>query len=675
MHSLYYPFFESRKRGIMIRFGEDVTKDYARSSRLEWLLTNGLGGYASSTVAGANTRRYHGLLVAAVDPPVGRTMLLQKLEETININNVTHDLSVNAYHGTLYPNGHQYLEEFKFDPLPVWRYRIGELVLEKEVCMPQSENTVVIRYRMVEAPGLSKFSAVLLVNCRSYHSLSHESTLLGFTTDIAGSAVRIDARPQQLRFHVLSDRGEFEPTGHWYRDFIYAREQERGYDFQEDLYSPGRFVAELRSGESVSIVASTMQKSYTDLDILVSREKQRIQNLAGVSDDEFLRRLLIASDAFLVRRATGGRSCIAGYHWFCDWGRDTMISLPGVSLVTRRFNDAKLILKTFARNIRYGLIPNTFSESDGSPQYNSLDATLWFFHALRKYYQYTRDVRTVEALFPALVGSVDALLHGTIFDVKADSDLLLNIGRNDVQLTWMDAKIGDYVVTPRNGKPVEINALWYSALDTMVGFAHLLGHRNERDRFSNIAVQVKNCFSRTFWNSEAHCLFDRVIDGFPDASMRPNQIIACALPKSILSNEQERCVVRSVQGELLTPFGLRTLSPKDPRYKGSYEGDQNRRDLSYHQGSAWPWLLGQFVKAYVRTAEDATLAREAAGRFLEPIRMHLFEAGLGFISELFDGDAPYQPKGCIAQAWSVAEVLRAYYEDVLGLEPADPFSV
>jgi predicted glycogen debranching enzyme len=656
----------------MIRFGEKVTKDYARSSGLEWLLTNGLGGYASSSVSGANTRRYHGLLVAAIDPPVGRRMLLQKLEERIDVNEGAYYLSVNAYRGALYPNGYQYLEEFRLDPFPVWRYRVGHLVLEKEVCMLHGEDSVVIQYRMVEATGVAKFSTVLLVNSRDYHSLSHEGTSLGFATEISGSAVRIDAPPQHSLFYVFSDRAEFEATDYWYRDFIYERDRERGYDFQEDLYSPGRFVAELRSGESIIVAASTARRSASNIDILVSRERERIRSLAA-SEDEFLGSLLIASDAFMVRRGIGGKSCIAGYHWFGDWGRDTMISLPGLSLVTRRFDDAKLILETFAGKMRYGLIPNTFSESDGSPQYNSLDATLWFYHALRKYYQYTKDVTTIERLFPALVESVDSLLHGTIFDVKADSDLLLNIGRNDVQLTWMDAKIGEHVVTPRNGKPVEINGLWYSALDTMVDFADLLGRDDERDRFANAAAQVKRCFSRTFWNSEAHCLFDRVIGGVPDASMRPNQIVACSLPKAILSIDQERCVVKSVEGELLTPFGLRTLSPKDPGYKGRYEGDQNQRDLSYHQGSVWPWLLGQFVKAYVRTAGGTAVAREAGGRFLEPMRMHLSEAGLGFISELFDGDPPYQPKGCIAQAWSVAEIIRAYYEDVLGLEPPNPF--
>ena len=658
---------------MMIRLEDCVTKDYSQSSRLEWLLTNGLGGYASSTVAGANTRRYHGLLVAAASPPLRRTMLLQKLEETIATNDQVHRLSVNAYPGTLYPNGHQYLEQFKLDPLPTWRYKMQNVVLEKEICMVQDQNTVVIRYHVIEATGPVKFSVDLLVNCRDFHSLAHESSPLRFTTEYSGSAVRISATTQPLSFYVLSDEGTYEPTDYWYRNLIYAREQERGYDFQEDLYSPGRFTAEIQAGGSVSLIASTVLKSFPDLPLL-SNEKKRLLDLGGDFRDEFLRTLSVASDAFLVKRGAG-RCCIAGYHWFGDWGRDTMISIPGVALVTGRFEDAKLILESFAKNMQQGLIPNTFSETDGTPQYNSLDATLWFFHAVRKYYQYTKDVETIQALYPALVGSVQCLLRGTMFAVKADADMLLNIGRNDVQLTWMDAKIGDYVVTPRNGKPVEINALWYCALNTMAHFAELLEFRNEHDKFSTAAEEVKSSFARLFWNSEARCLFDRVIHDVADLSMRPNQIIAIALPESILSSEQERDVVKSVERDLLTPFGLRTLSRKDPKYIGRYEGDQNSRDLAYHQGSAWPWLLGPFIKAYIRTADDSQSARKAAGRLLEPVRTHIAEAGLGFISELFDGDPPYHPRGCIAQAWSVAEVLRAYYEDILGLEPPDPFAV
>jgi predicted glycogen debranching enzyme len=348
-----------------------------------------------------------------------------------------------------------------------------------------------------------------------------------------------------------------------------------------------------------------------------------------------------------------------------------MVSFPGLVLVTGRFNEAKKILETYAQHMSSGLIPNCFSEYDGAPQYNSLDATLWFFHAIRKYFQYTKDDSTVKALYHPMKTSIESLLQGTVFDVGADEDMLLNIGRKDVQLTWMDAKVGELVVTPRYGKPVEVNALWYSALDTISSFARLFGKRNDFDKYADAAEEVRTNFSRLYWNPEGNCLYDGHADGVTDPSIRPNQIIAVALPKSLLQKDKEKAVVRTVEAELLTPYGLRTLSPRDPRYKGLYKGDLESRDLAYHQGPAWPWLLGAFVKAFIRVSDDADTSRREAAKFLDPMRNHLNEAGLGYLSELFDGDPPWHPRGCIAQAWSVAEVLRAYYEDILGKEPED----
>jgi len=654
----------------MITFGPNVTKDYTRSSHLEWLLANGVGGYSSSSVAGSNTRRYHGLLVAALNPPGKRTVLLQKLEETLVVGDESYRLSVNEYPDTLYPRGHEYLEEFRLDPFPIFRYRMGSTRLEKEVCLVHGENTVILQYRLKEGSGLVKFNADLLVNYRDFHSLTRETPSFGFTTQKTGNAVMVTATQGATPFYVFSDRAEFEETGYWYRNFTYAEERERGQDYREDAFSPGRLVVELKPSESISIAVSVSRTSLENFLELISKQRKRARDLEKGLDDKFLSDLLYATDVFLLPN-TRGANCIAGYHWFGCWGRDTMVSFTGLTLVPRRFREAKLILETFAKHMRYGLIPNYFAETDGSPQYNALDATLWFFHAVRKYFQYTGDVSTLRALYPILTNSVEALSRGTIFDTKVDDDMLLNIGEAGMQTTWMDAKISDFVVTPRNGKAVEINALWYSALDFLSATATLLGERGEHTRYAIMAENVKTSFSKTFWNSRTSCLFDRIVNGTPDASVRPNQIIAVSLPKSILSTEMEKAVVRAVQSELLTPFGLRTLSPKDSRYRGHYEGDQKSRDLAYHQGSAWPWLIGPFVTAYIKIARNADAARRVSLGFLEPLRKHLQEAGLGFISELFDGDAPYLPRGCIAQAWSVAEILRAYWEDILGKAPQD----
>jgi predicted glycogen debranching enzyme len=597
-------------------------------------------------------------------------MLFQKLEETLVVAGEAYHLSVNEYPDTLYPTGHEYLEEFSIDPFPIFRYRAGSVTLEKEVCLVHDENTVVVQYRLTGAREPVKFSADLLLNYRDFHSLTKEIPSLSFTTEKTGNVVKVTEAEAATPFYLFSDRAEFEETGYWYRNFIYTEERERGQDYQEDVFSPGRLVTDLRPGESINLAVSTSRTYLEKPPALLSREKNRVHGLAKGVDDEFLYGLLHASDVFLVR-ADHAASCIAGYHWFGGWGRDTMISLTGIALVPKRLREAKLILETFAKNVRYGLIPNYFSETDCSPQYNALDATLWFFHAVRKYFQYTKDVSTIKALYPVLTSSAQVLSRGTIFDVRVDEDTLLNIGERGMQVTWMDAKIGDFVVTPRNGKPVEINALWYWALDSLSAIANLLGKRDEQRRYEDMAESVKTSFSKAFWNSESGCLFDRIVNGAPDPSVRPNQIIAVALPKSILSPEKEKAVVRVVQSELLTPFGLRTLSPKDPRYRGRYEGDQNSRDLAYHQGPAWPWLLGQFVTAYVKISDNANAAREAGKSFLEPLRKHLRGEGLGFIPELFDGDPPYLPRGCIAQAWSVAEILRAYWEDILGKEPQD----
>jgi predicted glycogen debranching enzyme len=594
------------------------------------------------------------------------------MEETIKTDNDEFRLSTNAYPGTLYPTGYEHLEEFRLDPFPVFRFRVAGVALEKEICLVRGENTVIVQYRLLESAAPIRLEFDLLVNYRTHHSLTHDISL-DFSTDSIGKQVKIGTGDDSTLFYAFSDKANFLPTGYWYRNFQYEQDHERGYDFQENAYNPGRFLTQLDEGDSVNVGASIQEPPNEELGRIVSQQRREPQALVRGIDDNFLADLLTATNAFIVKRGEGV-SCVAGYHWFADWGRDAMIALPGLALVTHRFRAAELLLKTFAKHMKCGLVPNYFSEFNDSPHYNSLDATMWFFHACRKYYQYTNDVSTIKALYPALKSSIDSLLRGTVFRIKADSNLLLNIGVEDIPLTWMDAKVGDFCVTPRDGRPVEVNALWHCALDTMSGFAKLVENQGDRSKFSTLAHQVKSSFRRVFWNAAGNCLYDRIGPEGADASIRPNQIIAAALPGKILGRTQEKAIVETVQRELLTPYGLRTLSPSDQNYKGRYEGDQVSRDLAYHQGSAWPWLLGPFIKAYVRVYVDTAHARLEALRFLQPIRLHMSEAGLGYISELFDGDAPQRPRGCIAQAWSVAEVLRAYYEDILGKEPKDPLA-
>ncbi|HXX72833.1 MAG TPA: amylo-alpha-1,6-glucosidase [Candidatus Acidoferrales bacterium] len=654
---------------------KEIAGSYERSGRLEWLAPNGLGGYSSSTLAGTDTRRYHGLLVAALHPPTGRTVLVKKLEETVRIAGKDYQLSTNVYPGTIYPTGYRYLEEFRMDPLPTLSYRIGNAVIEKEICPIRGENTVAVKYTVVSASDPILLTLDLLVNYRDFHSLTHENASMSFATEAVGRCFRIIPTEWAVPFYVWADVGAFEPTRYWYRNFIYDDERERGLDYQEDAFSPGRFVTRLNPQDSAVVGASVSRVAPEGIRELIEQQKQRMKSLRDQGGaDRLLGQLFLTTEAFLARQHRNA-SIIAGYHWFGVWGRDTMIALPGLTLVTRRYEDAKLILERFGNAMSHGLVPNYFSEPAGTPQYNSLDATLWYFHAIRKYYQYTHDLASVKNLYPTLKASVKALQEGTLFSVKADEDLLLNIGDSNVQLTWMDAKIGNFVVTPRNGKPVEINALWHSALDTMNGIAKLLGQTEDQDSFERSAQQVATAFANTYWNQKSGCLFDRVTGSIPDASVRPNQIIAVSLPRPILSHEQENAVVKCVERELLTPYGLRTLSPNDREYVGQYRGDQKRRDLAYHQGSVWPWLLGPFVRGFIRASGDGSSARQTALRYLAPILAYAADDGLGFIPELFDGDAPHLAGGCIAQAWSVAAVLRSYYEDILDKEPHDPLSL
>lgn len=653
-----------------IEINAEELQDFDRSSRLEWIEANGLGGYASSTASGANTRRYHGLLVAALDPPLNRRVLLSKLEERLIVNGETYELGCNQYPGVIYPSGHRLLVRFTLDPFPRYIYSAGGALLEKEIFAAHGRNLTVISYRLISSPGWVKLETRPMIAGRDFHALMRENVRFNAYVHHVPGGIMMIPYDEGSRIYLTATGGWFVRSGYWYRNFEYHQEMVRGFDFREDLFSPGYFSFDMEAGDRVFIVASRDPPEGFDPEEAREREVERRQ---GLIDRELigrveaidpglgplLRSLLLAADSFIVRRKDGSTGVIAGYHWFSEWGRDAMISLPGLAMATNRLKIAADVLRGYIRMLDRGLIPNCLLEGGGAI-YNSADATLWAFNAVYLYYRSTGNLGLVRELYPKMKESIDWHLRGTRFNIHVDpSDMLLVQGEPGLQLTWMDAKVGDWVVTPRHGKAVEINALWFNALKVMSELAGALGLKGERRRFESMAALVGESFMRRFWNGERGCLYDCVGGGRADGSMRPNQVIALSLPFTPVPKEAGISILKAVERELLTPYGLRTLSPSDPRYRGRYKGDQIERDSAYHQGTVWPWLMGQFISAYIKYRGDEPGALERVLAMLEGFKGHIKETGLGTISEIFDGDPPHHPRGCISQAWSVAEILRA----------------
>jgi predicted glycogen debranching enzyme len=660
---------------LPIEFDRAVCGNPDAASSREWLETNSIGGFACSTIIGLNTRRYHALLTAATKPPVGRVVLLSKLEETLVLGDRRFELSANQYKDVIHPNGFEYLDSFRLNPFPVFRYRCGEVQLEKTVFLVDGENTVVIQYELLG--DLRARACTLevrpLVAFRDYHSTTHANPAIRRDVETQAGLAIITPYPDLPSLFFGHNAESVDPAGFWFYNFEYERERERGLDSLEDLYSPFLLRFNLAQNSSAAIVASTLRYASRDalhLRELEIRRRARVVRATPV-DDPFATLLTTAADQFIVARGDQ-KTVIAGYPWFGDWGRDTMISLPGLTLVTGRYDDARNILRTFARSINQGMLPNRFPDSGQAPEYNTVDATLWMFHAVHEFLRYTGDhdfIRT--ELYHPLADIIAWHERGTRYGIHLDSDGLLHAGASGVQLTWMDARVNNREVTPRTGKPVEIQALWHNALRVMGHLAFTFGDLADCSRYTALADRARERFLQVFWNDETGCLFDVIADeDVPDPSIRPNQIFAVSLPYPLLTSEQALRVVDVVEWELLTPYGLRTLSPRDPNYRGRYDGDPSSRDGAYHQGTVWPWLLGPFLTAYVKL-HGAEEARVRADRFLDPLRAHLLQAGLEQISEVFDGDAPHRPGGCFAQAWSVAEVLRTYVEDVQGRQPAE----
>ena len=656
----------------MIGMDQESCRNLERALSHEWLETNGIGGFSSSTITGLNTRRYHGLLTAATKPPVGRLVLLSKLEETLIIDGRRYELSANQYPGAVHPQGFNYQTGFSLDPFPVFSYEFEGVRLAKSVFMVQGENTTVVQYEIREAGSQADslcYSLEIrpLIAFRDYHSTTHENGALNPRLETKDGLTTLKPYSDLPALHLAHDPAEIDTNGFWFRNFQYAVEQERGLDFAEDLFSPCAFNFDLTASSKVSLIASTERRDVRQADAYRKAELERRNLLDGRSAhaeaNQLVKTLTTAADQFIVARERG-KTVIAGYHWFSDWGRDTMIALPGLTLATGHAEIARSILAEFANHVDQGMLPNRFPDAGETPEYNTVDATLWVFEAVRSLLQYTNDYEFVRAnLYAVLADIIDWHVKGTRYNIHVDDDGLLYSGEPGVQLTWMDAKVGDWVVTPRQGKPVEIQALWYNALRVM---EHLAGKFKEimaKKNYAARADKARASFNKMFWNEEVGCLYDVVNGDARDGSIRPNQILAISLTNSMVSKARAKGILGMVQRELLTPRGLRTLSPRDPNYVGRYKGDPRSRDGAYHQGTVWPWLMGPYITAYVKTFGEKA-GRKFAIEWLADFQDHLNEACLGQVSEIFDGDAPHTPRGCVAQAWSVAELLRAAAEDV-----------
>lgn len=623
--------------------------------QLEWLDTNGLGGFASSTVAGLNTRRYHGLLTAATNPPVGRVVMLSKLEETVIVGDRRFDLSSNRYPGAIHPRGLEYLTAFTTDPVPTFTYEVEGVTVRKSVFMVHGENTTVVQYDVTPGAALEVRP---LIAFRDYHSLTRANGALNAAIVRTPGCALLKPYNDLPALYLAHDADELAASGDWYYNFEYDRERERGLDFQEDLFCP--CVLRFSHRGRASIIASTEPRNATAAPLLRDMEECRraaVEARAPVPDP-LVRRLTRAADQYIVQRGTLS-TIVAGYHWFSDWGRDTMIALPGLTLTTGDFESARSILLAFAGALDRGMLPNRFPDAGETPEYNTVDATLWFFEAVRAYVKASGDLAfATKTLYPRLKDIVAWHLQGTRYGIAVDRDGLLQCGVPGSQLTWMDAKIGDWVVTPRYGKPVEIQALWYNALRIAESFAKSKGDADFALLTGSLAGLAAASFNALFWNHSTGCLYDCINGTDKDAAIRPNQIFAVSLHHPLLEGERARSVVDVVRRELLTPAGLRSLAPDDPAYRPRYEGGVFERDSAYHQGTVWPWLLGPFVTAYLRTGGD----RRTAMQWLDNISAYLDSTCIGQIAEIADAEAPHAPKGCVAQAWSIAEILRVAVE-------------
>ncbi|HNG00247.1 MAG TPA: amylo-alpha-1,6-glucosidase [Nitrospira sp.] len=642
-------------------------QDLDAALNLEWLETNGRGGYASGTVAGANTRRYHALLLIARHPPVDRVVLVNHVEEFVESGGRTFPLSTNLYHDAVHPEGFQYCEEFSADPWPTWRYAGHGIRLIRELLCPQGRDLVILRWRLLDdasSPVVLRVRPML--SGRDFHAAQREN-----------AAVRSEATTEegQVMWHPYEGlpavralhNGRYHHGPDWYRHVYYRVERERGLDHIEDWWSPGECVFTLTPGTAAELVFTSEPLPSYDVTQAIEAERLRREQVRQSipTGDVLTRRLWGATGAYLVQRGAR-QTVVAGYPWFADWGRDTFVALPGLCLVTGRYDVARQVIEAFASYVSQGMVPNRFPDIGEQPEYNTIDASLWFVHAVDRYLHYSRDLAGVRAVaWPAIKQILDGYRQGTRFGIRMDQDGLITGGVDGVQLTWMDVKIGDWVVTPRHGKPVEVQALWVRALAVAASLADQFGEAGYAEQCRQDRARATASFRERYWYRTGGYLLD-VVDGptGDDASLRPNQIFALALDDQLVTDAQAKQVLQLMKERLLTPVGLRTLAPEDIRFCASYEGGVSARDGAYHQGTVWPFLLGPFVTAWVKTYGDNEVVRREARLFLDGLSAHIEDGCVGQVSEIFDGQFPHRSRGCFAEAWSVAEPLRALIEDV-----------
>ena len=647
--------------------GRDTCGHWESAAGREWLATNGLGGYACGTVALANTRRYHAFLMASLDPPVERTLVVAKIDLIAEYLGERYPLAANEFAGgAIDPKGFIHIESFAVhEGIPTWRYAIADALIEQRIFMAPFANVSYLHLTLERASGPMLIEFKPLVTYRDFHSQGRGERPFEALEDGESVSVRAAGASRPCRLKVTA--GQYRAQGAWYWNFWHREEAARGLDALEDLYVPGTFTAQLTAAQPLTFTASLEAASPAPAPAAkvlaaLTRKSRALRRALPKSAPHWVHNLATASDQFIVRRGKKGTaavSVIAGYPWFADWGRDTMIALPGLTTTLARYDTAAALLRSWAGFVDRGMLPNCFPDRGAGPEYNSADAALWLFHALEEYLAAHRDPKLMRELYPTLMDIIRAHLKGTRFGIQVDpSDGLLRAGEMGVQVTWMDAKHGAHVFTPRIGKPVEINALWLNALNVAARLAGRMRSAADQRQCRTLLERAASSFGR-FWDADRDCLFD-VIDvggsSAEDRSLRPNQIFAVSLPYSALSAPQMRAVVEACARELLASYGLRSLAPKDPAYRGQYTGDSWQRDAAYHQGTVWSWLLGPFARAHYRVCGDARRAQS----FLAPIAQHLNGACLGSVSEIFDGDAPHIARGCFAQAWSVAEILRTW---------------